>query len=778
MSGAPRVLSAPAVDLVAVGDAIDLTNCEREPIRVPGSVQPHGFLLTVAGPAAPVAQVSANIGNLTGLTPDDVLGSTLDTIFTPGTVARIAAAIAGAHPQLAATGVQQQIRVRVRLGQTLVLGPEPVDLDGLLHRSGPDWVLEVEPYTAPVSVENTHHEVRSVVTALNRTMDTAALYAITVRAIRALTGFDRVMLYRFDRDWNGEVCAEDKREDLEAFLGLHYPAGDIPPQARALYTVNWLRFIHDVDAVSAPLVPLMQPLTGQPLDLSFASLRSVSPVHLEYLRTMGVTASMSVSLVIDGQLAGLIACHHYSGPYVPPPAVRATCEFLAQTLSLLLAAREQVARTDRADLVRKVLTQLEAATVASHRPMATALTEHAPALLHVFEAAGAAWTLDGVTRTHGSVPAHTDLSRVREWGRRSAVDGLAVTESLGSLEAGLQDVSLVASGVVVLVISDDQDVVFFRPESAQTIDWGGNPHLKNLVTDADGTSRLSPRGSFKLWRESVLGRSAPWEPLQLEAAEALRRYLVQHMLRHARDLAGVAETLARSLLPQWLPQPAGWQLAADSRPAATGIGGDWYDAFVLASGDLLLVVGDVAGHGLHAATTMAHLRNALRAYAFEDPCPPRLLARLDRLASAETDDVLTTVVVALLDPRTGRLQVASAGHPAPLLRSQDGSTDDIALDARPPLGLGYTTQDREEGSVVLTLQPGEAVVLFSDGVVERRGESIETGLSRLRRLMAAEVGPAADAVQAVRILVAAAQPERSEDDTTLMLLVRDLVIEL
>ncbi|MCU1693715.1 MAG: histidine kinase [Frankiales bacterium] len=773
MSGAVQVPAQGPDVLVAVGEVIDLTNCEREPIRVPGSIQPHGVLLTVENAQAPVSQVSANIGSLTGLRPDQVLGTTLDTLFTPGTVSRITAAIAGAHPQTAATGIQQQIRVRVRLGGPVLLDSRPGDLDGLLHRSGPDWVLEVEPYASPITVENTYHAVRSVVTALNRTMDTAAMFEITVRQIRALTGFDRVMLYRFDRDWNGEVCAEDKREDLESFRGLHYPAGDIPPQARALYTVNWLRFIHDVDAVNAPLVPVMQPTTGQPLDLSFASLRSVSPVHCEYLRNMGVTASMSVSLVIDGQLAGLIACHHYSGPYVPPPAVRATCEFLAQTLSLLVAAREHVARNERAGLVTQVLARLDAATSASRRPMATALTEHASALLEVLGAVGVAWTLDGVTRTYGSVPAPDDVRRVRDWGRRHAVDGLATTESLGQDGPGLQGLAASASGVAVLVVSDDQDVVFFRPETAHTIDWGGNPHLKNLVTEADGTSRLSPRGSFKLWRENVLGRSSPWEALQLEAAEALRLYLVQHMLRHARDLAGVAETLARSLLPEWLPQPAGWALAADSRPASTGIGGDWYDAFVVASGELLLVVGDVAGHGLHAATAMAHLRNALRAYAFEDAHPPRLLARLDRLASLQTDDILTTVVVALLDPRTGRLHLASAGHPPPLLRRRDGSTDHVVLDARPPLGLGYVTEDEHEGSAVLTLQRGDAVALFSDGVVERRGESIERGLVRLQELMQTEVTAGADAGAAVRLLVAAAQPEVSEDDTTLMLLVRD-----
>ena len=222
--------------------------------------------------------------------------------------------------------------------------------------------------------------------------------------------------------------------------------------------------------------------------------------------------------------------------------------------------------------------------------------------------------------------------------------------------------------MLALRIADGQDVLFLRPEAVQTVDWGGNPHLKVMQVDADGVSRLSPRGSFKLWRETVRRRSVAWEAAELEAAQSLTAHLVQLLYSRHRTVAMVAETLQRSLLPETLPAPPGWSFAADSRPASAGVGGDWYDAVRLPSGRFLLAVGDVAGHGLTAASAMAQLRNALRAYAVEEDDPAQVLVRLDRLAAALAPDDLATAVVATLDPATGDLQVACAGHPSPILR--------------------------------------------------------------------------------------------------------------
>ena len=178
--------------------------------------------------------------------------------------------------------------------------------------------LETARVVRPFSFPNTYQAVRGTVADLNRASSLQELYDITARAVRALTGFDRVMVYRYDADYNGEVVAEAKRADLNSFLGLHYPASDIPAQARALYEKNWIRLISDVDYAPAPIEPADHPATGAPLDLTYSTLRSVSPIHLEYLRNMGVRASMSISLLRDDKLWGLIACHHYAGPHAPP----------------------------------------------------------------------------------------------------------------------------------------------------------------------------------------------------------------------------------------------------------------------------------------------------------------------------------------------------------------------------------------------------------------------------------------------------------------------------
>ena len=253
-------------------------------------------------------------------------------------------------------------------------------------------------------------------------------------------------------------------------------------------------------------------------------------------------------------------------------------------------------------------------------------------------------------------------------GEHPSAEQVLQTDRLGLDVPELSDLADTASGVLALRIADGQDVLFLRPEAVQTVDWGGNPHLKVMQVDADGVSRLSPRGSFKLWRETVRRRSVGWEAAELEAAHGLSAHLVQLLYSRHRTVAMVAETLQRSLLPETLPAPPGWSFAADSRPASAGVGGDWYDAVRLPSGRFLLAVGDVAGHGLTAASAMAQLRNALRAYAVEEDDPAQVLVRLDRLAAALAPDDLATAVVATLDPATGDLQVACAGHPSPIVR--------------------------------------------------------------------------------------------------------------
>ena len=230
-------------------------------------------------------------------------------------------------------------------------------------------------------------------------VDLAAQLAVEVRA---LLGFDRVMVYRFDEEWNGEVIAEEKRDDLNSFLGLHYPATDIPAQARRLYTVNWTRLIADIEYAPVPLHPVFDPATGAPLDLSHAALRSVSPIHIEYLSHMGVTASMSISLVVDGELWGLVACHHYSGPHRPSQDARSAAEFLGQVASQLAGDRERADKRERTLAAQTVLGRIAARTSASpDSPLISVMDD--PELLSLVDATGAVLSYDGVLTVRGEV---------------------------------------------------------------------------------------------------------------------------------------------------------------------------------------------------------------------------------------------------------------------------------------------------------------------------------------------------------------------------------------
>ncbi len=318
--------------LLAAGTAIDLDNCAREPIHIPGSVQPRGVLVVAQEPDLTISQISANVVELFGRTTAELLGRPIAEL--------VGAAQAAAIERTAA--VFGDLRERNPLELVIDINGTEVGFDAILHREkGRLLLVELELATGPrpFSFPNTYQAVRGSVAELNRAAGLSELYDITARAVRELTGFDRVMVYRYDADYNGEVVAEAKRDDLNAFLGLHYPASDIPAQARALYEKNWLRIIDDVNYAPAPILPVENPVTGRPIDLTHATLRSVSPIHIEYLKNMGVSASMSISLMRDGRLWGLIACHHYAGPHLPPYGVRAAAEFLGSTLSLRLVDR-------------------------------------------------------------------------------------------------------------------------------------------------------------------------------------------------------------------------------------------------------------------------------------------------------------------------------------------------------------------------------------------------------------------------------------------------------
>ncbi|MGN6339077.1 SpoIIE family protein phosphatase [Mycobacterium sp.] len=754
----PAPADAPSDDLVPVGTPIDLDNCAREPIHIPGSIQPRGVLAVVREPAFEVRQVSANVAELLGRPVDAILGRHLSALIGSEQADRVEHAAANFG----------SLRQNNPLEFTIEVAGESRAFDAILHRE-PGGVLLVELEIAygerPFSFPNTYQAVRGAVEELNRASTLTELYATAARAVRDLTGFDRVMVYRYDEEYNGEVVAESKRDDLNSFFGLHYPSTDIPAQARALYEKNWIRLISDVDYAPAPLVPSIDPVSNTPLDLTYATLRSVSPIHIEYLQNMGVHASMSISLLRQGRLWGLIACHHYAGPHLPPFGTRAAAEFLGSTLSLRLVDRFEDEQLHKRLAAQAILGKLTAATLDDGEPLSEALLG-APDLLDLVPADGVVIDIGGDLRTRGSVPPPEVVSAVAEWARDVDED-IASSECLSRALPDLDLDPQLAAGALVLNLPDGQYAIWFRREVLRSVDWGGDPYNKAIAVSEGDHLRLSPRKSFERWREIVHRRSEPWSLSEIESAGSLRRHLVESLYRRTRGALRLAETLQRSLLPESIPTLESWELSAHYEPAAgDNVGGDWYDAFELRDGRLIVLIGDVAGHGIAAAGTMAALRNALRAQLFAGATPAEGLEQLNDFCLHMLRGAFATVIAARVDLRSGQLEAASAGHLMPYVTN---STANPALEAvpapiklSPPIGVKGVTY----APSAFTIEPGHGLVLFSDGLVERRGVSIDDGLA----LLAETLGRAGDAA-ASRIWTAMASGH-TDDDVTIITLRR------
>jgi len=760
------------IDFLAPGTPVDLGNCEREPIHVPGSIQPRGVLLAVSDPDHVVQQVSANVAELTGVDWRAALGRPLAEVL----------GVAPADAVLRSASAFGDLRDRNPVEITLDVDGDPVPVDAILHRvvlrTAADrpgdpplagLVVELEPARGPrpFSFPNTYQAVRGTIGELNRASSLQELYDITARAVRALTGFDRVMVYRYDADHNGEVVAEAKLDELNSFLGLHYPASDIPAQARALYEKNWIRLISDVDYTPARLQPTAHPASGRPLDLTYSTLRSVSPIHIEYLKNMGVQASMSISLLRDDELWGLIACHHYSGPHAPPFATRAAAEFLGSTLSLRLVDRAEEDEVRRALEVRSTLAWLTAATLDEDRPLARTLLG-TPSLLDLMPADGVAVRLQGHTGGDGAALPPDVVEAVAVWAAGRAGDVVA-TDSLPRTAPLLDAPVELACGVLVLPLPEGQYVLWFRGEQVHHIDWGGDPHNKAIAEREGDEVRLSPRKSFDRWRQTVRDRSEPWTAQQIAVASELRTHLLEALYARSRRVVRAAETLQRSLLSD-PPEPDHVEVAVRYVPAATEsqVGGDWYDVFRQPDGSTVLVIGDVVGHDTEAAAGMGQLRGLLRGIAYDNADGPAgVLARLDSAMAGLGLRTMATVLVGRLEHGAGgatRFRWASAGHLPPLVSGPDGAQRVLAAPrAELLLGVDPTAVRTEQVSVI---EAGSTLLLYTDGLVERRDQVFDDGVRLLGRALAdLRDGPVE---QLCDELLDRLLPERAEDDVALV----------
>jgi light-regulated signal transduction histidine kinase (bacteriophytochrome)/CheY-like chemotaxis protein len=494
--------------------SVDLTSCDREQIQHINAVQPIGFLIAITRDWR-IAYVSDNALDFLGRPICELLGASLHQVLCAEAVHTIRNRLSVLSTL---DGVERSFDV-----QLLDEGPS---YDLAIHHSGEMIIVEGEPTVAAGDL-NAGAMVRAM---LARMKGQANLMAQAVRLMQSLTGFDRVMIYRFHPDESGEVVAERVRGGLEPFLGLRYPASDIPQQARALLVRNPVRILVDVCAEPSPLVSVHDAFHA-PLDLSMSTLRAHSAMHIEYLKNMGVGATMTVSLVRDGKLWGLISCHHRTARHVSFEQ-RTTAELFGEVLSLLIEKRERVDLEAYATHTQQLRQQL-IADVIERGAMVHSIAQLAARIAGLVPCDGFAIYVDGAVSLVGDTPTSEECALLRDFLDAHAANRIFSSSALSRDHEPAKDYVDRAAGILVLPISrfTRDYLVFFRHEAAHAVTWAGRPE-KVQTTGPDGPI-LSPRKSFAAWREIVRGQSTVWKPEELAAAEMMRVTLIEIVLQQA-----------------------------------------------------------------------------------------------------------------------------------------------------------------------------------------------------------------------------------------------------
>jgi len=511
--------------------AID--NCAREPIQIPGSIQPHGFLLVIDESTMRIVQVSANVETWLGLQTSELIGAALNGVIHQ--VDRLAAVL-----KTLPDDDQNPFHVGEVSFRNGSRAGTPIDM--MVHRHDQVLIAEFEPASDMTGAyRNVYPLMRTFVGHMDEAESIDELCKRSVEQIKRITGFGRVKSYRFDEEGNGNVNAEAVDDDYPSYLGLTFPASDIPPQARALYVANRIRVIEDAHYQPSVLVPTDNPLTGKPLDLSFAALRSVSPVHLQYMRNMKTIASMSISIVVRGQLWGLISCHHASPRSVRFQS-RTACELLGSALSLQIETKEAQADSQRLLSLRRQIVQMLAA-MADLDSVNLGLRSVPQVLLNFVRASGAAVVSGSTVDVYGQTPPRDHIVALTEWLTSRSDADVFVCDNVSRDIPQLPQLAESVAGVLAVAISElhSNFILWFKPERTRLVNWAGKPEKSVSASGA-----LSPRHSFDSWQQTVSGFSVPWDALDTEGVVELRAAVLGIVLRKAEEMAELAQELKKS----------------------------------------------------------------------------------------------------------------------------------------------------------------------------------------------------------------------------------------
>lgn len=510
---------------------IDLSNCDREPIHIPGKIQSHGFLISISKDFR-INYCSENIKEFTDIDASKLLSEPveyLETVVLNKMAGFIASLIDIAHTE---DGFRP-------------VNPYPVAVGNghfnlIICDSADQYLLEFEPAGSDLepAIDQSLGRTLSVILSDSKL---PGLLEKTARHVRSLIDYDRVMVYKFHDDGHGEVVAESKSDDLDPWLGLHYPATDIPQQARELYKHNLVRLIADVHSVPSNILTHAE-FSGQPLDLTTSTLRAVSPIHIQYLKNMGVASSFSVSLIHEGELWGLIACHNYTPRYIHYKQ-REASKLIGQVLSSALSFLEQEEGRLKNHQLSRAVEELTRYLL-RYNNLEDALFNHDVTLLDAVDAAGVVLSYDNRFYKKGITPEDRFLKPLLEWLAENVQESIYSTNRLPSEYLPAEECKASASGILACRLSRELNeyIIWFKPELITTVSWAGDPDKPFEIAER-GINNISPRKSFETWTETVRSTSAQWTSADRQSALEIKEEVAFAISRKANEIRLLNERL-------------------------------------------------------------------------------------------------------------------------------------------------------------------------------------------------------------------------------------------
>ncbi|MDN3593677.1 ATP-binding protein [Zunongwangia endophytica] len=494
---------------------ITITNCDREPIHIIGKAQEHGVIMICDMDTLSVSQCSENVENILGFNHESILGEPLKQVL-PKKVAK-------------------SFKRKLKNNESLL--PEKFKVGDQKFICIPSisqelLILDIEPSGKSLDPVRFQEQLTKILTELNDAESVNDMCQQAALLVKHLFDYDRIMIYKFDEDWNGEVVAEVKEPDLDSWLGLHYPATDIPKPARDIFMKQGVRIISDVNYKASPIIPEISPITGQPSDISSSELRAVSPIHIEYLQNMNVAASLTAAIILNGELWGLVACHNATPKFINYHQ-RQSCLFLTQVFSNKLALKTTNLFLDKTSASNEIRKKLVLQMTSIHN-IVDALCKFEPAFTDIVDCGGGAIVKGGELCTYGDTPA---ISEIVQLCNNFLVNKGTYfsSKSLSNVYPEASKFKDKASGILSTRFGDEKEdyIIWFRPEAKETVSWGGNPTKQGYIKD--GVEYLTPRKSFERWAEKVSGIAKPWEEYDYEAVSKLRESIIHILVKKQKD---------------------------------------------------------------------------------------------------------------------------------------------------------------------------------------------------------------------------------------------------